>query len=99
MVTDCRIMDIVEAVRIFPHARASETAESGLLLRTDIHTLFDLDLIGIEPDVLLVRIHPMLHADSYGALDGRPLLRGECMPSRSALESRWGAFSRRLVAP
>jgi putative restriction endonuclease len=27
---------------------------NGLLLRTDIHTLYDLNLLGIEPDSLKV---------------------------------------------
>jgi HNH endonuclease len=31
--------------------------KNGLLLRTDLHTLFDLNLLGIKPDTLTVIIH------------------------------------------
>ncbi len=32
--------------------------DNGLLLRSDIHTLFDVDLHGIEPEHLQVENHP-----------------------------------------
>ena len=47
---------------------SSNRTDNGLLLRTDIHTLFDLDLIGIEPERLQLKLHPAL-AREYGNLN------------------------------
>ncbi len=93
LVTGCVLVDLLEACHISPHRGAKDNHPSnGLLLRTDIHTLFDLDLLGIEPDSLLVHIQQDLKGSEYGELEGRRL---ECDPkllSRHALESRWDAF-------
>jgi hypothetical protein len=50
MVTGCTVPDIVEASHIAPYRTfADHSPTNGLLLRADIHTLFDLRLIAIEP--------------------------------------------------
>src|SRR5690606_14516906 len=55
VVTGCKILDILEAAHIMPYRGKKDNHPSnGLLLRADIHTLFDLDLIGIDPKSLLV---------------------------------------------
>lgn len=46
---------------------------NGLLLRADIHTLFDLSLIAVEAQTLIVRVSPSLAGTEYADLDGRPL--------------------------
>jgi len=52
-VSGCTLMEIVEAAHIKPHAeQPDDDPANGLLLRADLHTLFDLHLIGIEPDTL-----------------------------------------------
>src|SRR5262249_14356960 len=38
----------------------SNHVANGLLLRTDIHTIFDLDLIGIAPDSLTISLSPAI---------------------------------------
>ncbi|WP_183629116.1 HNH endonuclease signature motif containing protein [Novosphingobium sediminicola] len=48
--------DILEAAHIVPHAvigQKGNDASNGILLRADIHTLFDLNLIRITPDYLI----------------------------------------------
>ena len=48
-ITGCTIEDILEGAHIAPHREGSNyETNNGLLLRTDIHTLFDLHLIGID---------------------------------------------------
>lgn len=97
MVTGCTLVDLLEAAHISPYrGDGDHHAENGLLLRADIHTLFDLDLVGIEPDALVIRLHPALGVAGYGDLEGRELRCGFGRPSRAALESRWAAFQRRL---
>lgn len=53
LVTGCEVLAVLEAAHIKPYqGEADNHPENGLLLRSDIHTLFDLDLIGIEPERL-----------------------------------------------
>jgi putative restriction endonuclease len=50
-VTGCTVLDLLEAAHIKPYrGDRDNNPQNGLLLRADIHTLFDLDLLGIEPE-------------------------------------------------
>ncbi len=93
MVTGCELFDIVEAAHIAPYRGAPDNAVvNGLLLRADVHTLFDLNLLAIEPDSLVVHLHPRVARFDYSNLDGRPLLCGPSRPSAGALRLRWSRF-------
>jgi hypothetical protein len=72
-------------------------AENGLLLRTDIHTLFDLYLLGIEPVELRIELAPAIANDViYGKLAGKSLhCASERRPSQPALELRYKEFQER----
>jgi hypothetical protein len=97
IVSECDLLELLEAAHIHPYRGADDHhPENGLMLRADIHTLFDLDLVGIEPKDLTVRIHPAAAASGYELFDGRQLQFGPLQPSRSALELRWAEFRRRL---
>ena len=49
--------------------------DGGLLLRRDIHRLFDTGLIAINPETLRVDISPELHAiEAYKSLSNTPIL-------------------------
>jgi putative restriction endonuclease len=51
VVTDCGIQELLEAAHITPYrGEAYNDPSNGLLLRADIHTLFDLNLMWVEPD-------------------------------------------------
>jgi hypothetical protein len=96
MITGCRLMDVVEAAHIKPYRGAADNhPANGLLLRADLHTLFDLDLLGIEPGTLIVRVHPDAEAAGYGEFDGVKLKCSSSKPSGEALALRWEAFGRR----
>ena len=72
---------------------------NGLLLRADIHTLFDLDLIGINPKTLEVELAEVLKNSVYSELAGRKLsdpLRPSDAPNRDALADRWKTFRRNV---
>ena len=63
--------DALEACHISPYmGPSSNHVQNGLLLRSDIHTLFDMGLIAIDPDSNKVVISPRLRNTSYGPLDG-----------------------------
>jgi hypothetical protein len=69
---DCEA--VLEAAHIRPYAGPqSNVTSNGLLLRADIHTLFDLALIAVNPENLTVRIASRLRSSPYGPLHGSPL--------------------------
>jgi hypothetical protein len=98
-VTGCDAAAALEAAHIAPYSGpASNHVGNGLLLRADIHTLFDLDLIGIDPATLTVCLAPALQGTAYDDLSERklrPPADPPGLPSRPALEARWQKFLRR----
>jgi hypothetical protein len=95
LVTGCRALAVVEAAHIKPYRGERDNRPSnGLLLRSDIHTLFDLNLLGIEPTELRVELHPELaRVSPYRALSGKRLrcAKGKT-PSPNALRLRYSEF-------
>ncbi|MEM9939364.1 MAG: HNH endonuclease [Pseudomonadota bacterium] len=71
-ITNCDITELLDAAHILPHRRmASNITSNGILLRTDIHTLFDLGLIEIDPRTLKCEVRSELkNSETYAALDG-----------------------------
>ena len=70
-ITGYDAVDALEACHISPYmGHSSNHVQNGLLLRSDIHTLFDLGLIGIDPESNKVVVSPRLRNTSYGALHG-----------------------------
>lgn len=74
--------DVLEAAHIQPHSvDGRNSIDNGLLLRADIHTLFDLNLISVEPKTLKIVISSQLEGSPYVDLKGR-LLRKRTNDSR-----------------
>jgi len=72
--TGCDVSDALEAAHIHPYfGPGSNTVSNGLLLRADIHTLFDLYLVAVNPDSLRIAVAPALRQSTYGELDGSAL--------------------------
>lgn len=91
-VTACAVPDVLEAAHIYPY-RGPKTnhVTNGLLLRTDIHTLFDCGLITIHPDSLTVLVKEQLRDSEYWGYDNRPLREPKNpaqKPSATALRMR-----------
>ncbi|EOB3111711.1 HNH endonuclease, partial [Yersinia enterocolitica] len=64
--TGCALTELLEAAHIHPYKGAhTNVVSNGLLLRADIHTLFDLGLINIDPDSLNVCISEKLVGTDY----------------------------------
>ncbi len=71
MITGCPLLEIVEAAHIIPYRMTSDHhPANGLLLRADLHALFDLHLLGIDPESLIVSVHPEARRAGYADLDG-----------------------------
>lgn len=70
-ITGCRATEVLEAAHILPY-RGDHThrVDNGLLLRADLHTLFDCMMLWITPD-LTVELSPSLMHTDYAALSGQ----------------------------
>lgn len=73
-ITDCDCPDGLEAAHILPY-RGDDTnhIQNGILLRSDIHTLFDIGKIGFAPISHKVVITKSLSGTVYGKLKGKKL--------------------------
>lgn len=55
VISGCQVMPALDAAHIAPVAKKGEFhPTNGVLLRADLHRLFDANLIGIKPDDLTV---------------------------------------------
>ncbi len=99
-VSGCHFPGLIEAAHIRPYSTSEDNgAGNGLLLRSDLHTLFDLGLLGIDPGTLQIALHPALFAAGYAEFGDRTLLvNGTSGPGRAALEERWQFFKMQLEA-
>lgn len=88
-ITGCDAVQALEAAHIYPY-RGTKTnhPSNGLLLRGDLHSLFDQGLISICDITLTVILAPSLALTSYSSLGGikiRLPSRKSDEPSRAAL--------------
>ncbi|MDP3896767.1 MAG: HNH endonuclease [Mesorhizobium sp.] len=98
-ITGCAVADVLEAAHITPYlGRLTHHVSNGLLLRTDLHTLFDCGLLAIEPVTRTVVIAEALKISSYSKLAGTRLRQPEeaaRAPSKRNLEKRYREFGAR----
>ncbi len=95
LVTGCQLLDVLEAAHIRPYRGDDDNhVENGLLLRADIHTLFDLNLLAIKPEQLVVTLHPTIRNDAhYATLEDKLLdCAADRRPSLDALRDRYNEF-------
>lgn len=92
-ITGCDIEQLLDAAHISPYL-GTHTNEvgNGILLRTDLHLLFDRHLLGIRPDYTILVAKALKGTDHYGDLDGK-LIR---VPRRRAERPRTDLLERRL---
>lgn len=71
-VSGCTAVQVLEVAYILPYAGEKTNHPTNcLLLRADIHVLFDLHLLTIDPSTSKVRVAPWLGQTPYAKLDGR----------------------------
>lgn len=92
-VTGCDVSAALEAAHIVPYQGAhTDVVSNGLLLRADIHTLFDLHLIAVDPITLQIRVSATIrhhaHAEGLSALRLRLPADPTNAPNRRALKTR-----------
>jgi putative restriction endonuclease len=89
-VSNCDEAQALEAAHIIPYMGAETNhPTNGLLLRADIHTLFDVGLLAVDTATMTILLSPELRSGSYASLESAklrlpavPTLR----PSKSALD-------------
>ncbi len=92
-ISGCEVVEILEAAHIYPY-NGNETNQvaNGLLLRADLHTLFDLGLLGVvavDADTYQVILSPTLLNSEYKTIAGMRLqvpLNPTLRPSIEALD-------------
>lgn len=86
-VTSCRVVPVLEAAHILPY-RGPHTnhVTNGLLLRADIHTLYDLGMVAVGEDYRVL-VAPALHGTQYVELHGQSLILPEDQALHPNLEA------------
>jgi len=87
--------DLLEVAYFVPFPSGNVNApDNAMLLRSDLHTLWDLNLIGIEPATGAIKLAKKLNKSVYAEYEGRNLharLDGTKIAS-DALKQRWQIF-------
>ncbi len=100
IVTGCRIPELLEAAHILPHSEKNDySLSNGLLLRADIHTLFDLGMIAIDPVSLELKMNEkLLETKEYVELNNIDIgsrilqLHEKYKLSKEGLDWRWNSY-------
>ena len=73
-ITGSPVTTVLEAAHIAPHrGREFDRIENGILLRADLHLLFDAGLIGIVPETFSVVMDGSLRETNYWRFNGKRL--------------------------
>ncbi len=84
---------VLEAAHILPHAQAGEMrAENSIILRVDLHRLFDAGLLAIDPKTLSVTMQQSVKS-AYPELHEKVLELPKRGPSASKFQERWNEFN------
>lgn len=86
-VSEFHVLAVLEAAHIVPY-RGSETniVANGLLLRADIHTLFDLYLLSINPNTLKVELASQIVNSQYREFSGKSIRQPTVHAHRPSLK-------------
>ena len=94
--TDCDVEDAIEAAHISPYLGAKTNhVKNGLPLRADIHTLFDLHFLSINPDTFEIVISPEIANSHYQEIAGRKLAvpkNKSASPDQTTLANHYKRF-------
>jgi predicted restriction endonuclease len=96
-ITGCSVEAVLEAAHIIPYLGAkTDHPSNGLLLRVDIHKLFDNYYLSINPHTNKVEIAAVLKNTCYEKLAGQPLRMPKSKterPNPKALSKHYKIFS------
>jgi HNH endonuclease len=91
-ISGCTSIEVLEAAHIYPYSGPDTNhVANGLLLRADLHTLFDLGIVRIDPKTFKVLIDKKLTDRGYRQFHDKKLRLPNSVsdyPSRTALTKR-----------
>lgn len=91
-ISNCAVETVLEAAHIMAYeGPTTNSVQNGLLLRADLHTLFDAGLISVEPETYMVEVDAAIRSSEYGQFHGRQLRLPAAVgqrPSARALRAR-----------
>lgn len=91
-VTGCELVDILEAAHIDAYRNDTHNhVSNGILLRSDIHTLFDLNLCAIEPTDKTIHFTTNSLENGYQQFEGKKI-HTQHKISHISLTKRWKVF-------
>ena len=100
VITACPIKDVLEAAHILRHSISGiNHSSNGLLLRSDIHSLFDSNKIKINPNDYTVEVDDSLKNSNYWQYNGKrinPSINGE-YPSKEYLSIKYSDLPHQLI--
>jgi len=100
-ITGCSVAPLLEAAHITPYLGPETNAvTNGMLLRADIHTLWDLGLIAVNPKARTVWVSAEITDSTYQALTGASVILPLDLtqwPSTAALEQQWNLAHTKLT--
>lgn len=95
-VTGSNVPEVLQAAHIEPYrGRTSQVASNGLLLRSDVHLLYDAHLLSVVPERHVVQMSDRLRGTAYEQWNGVPIRlprRAEARPRDELLEQQYKQF-------
>ncbi|HBW8848080.1 HNH endonuclease [Klebsiella pneumoniae] len=96
-ISGCEIIDILEAAHITAYKNDTHNhISNGLLLRCDMHTLYDLDLFAIDPDSFVIYFAPQIQDKEYVKYHWKKL-HVTYKINHGALVERWKRFTEKYA--
>ena len=88
-ISGCETIEVLEAAHIIPHSEnPSYDIGNGIILRADIHTLFDMYLLSINPDTKKVEVSNRC-CRQYAGFGG---IKVDIMPEKFSLYKHYQRF-------
>ena len=92
-ITGCRVDTLLEAAHIIPYmGDHSDDVTNGLLLRVDLHRLFDAHLVTINPTTFTVEVAAEVDDAGYQAFHGKRLFGFSPKPRLLFLEAHYQMY-------
>jgi hypothetical protein len=95
-ISSCNVKDVLHACHIISFAKSGNNmSTNALLLRSDLHDLFDANFIAINPDNMKVAVHESLKSTTYFEYNGRTLNEriDKIEIDKNGLNLRWELFN------
>jgi hypothetical protein len=92
-VSGCALVDVLEAAHIRKYCCEADNARTnGILLRADLHILFDVNLLAIHPTTHRISVHEKVRESQYRQFDGLRVRLPDGGFDEAAIRLRWKTY-------